>query len=477
MPGALNSFATIGKRSTAMPSANRIFLWLLGLLLLGGLSWYAYWFATHFEQQSREIRTDISPEARKNRFLAAEHFLREAGREVQSHAGRDIFSLNPSHGDTIVLGNHSNLFLERNNKQLLEWVSAGGSLILVPEESLLDIDMDVDMDEDGEEVSAELNIEIEEGEEKKGSLFERLGVELLIVYEEEEDDGICEDEPEFCDEETLTDSGDQGAEAPPTDNEITENNVPEGIEEADEEEMITVTFQTSHPGEFQARFLADRYLLDTNDLAEVIIGEPATPNLLRYSLGSGTVTVLSDMTLFGNKEIGKHDHAYLFHQLVRSPGKVWIFYSADMPSLSTLLWKRTPYLLVITLILLLLAGWRMLHNSGPQLRAQYESRRNLLEHLDATAEYSWRVDKAQQLFADNRHAIEQAWHRRHPQLNTMERNECCQWIAERTGISASAVERTLYGDITSEQDFIRATAVMQQLAARVNHVTVSAPSP
>lgn len=416
-----------------MPNANRLVLWLIGILSMIAVLWYGYWFSQNFEERTEEVRTDISPEARKNRFLAAELFIKRLEREVESRAGHDIFSVKPAKNDTIVLGGPSSMFLDRNHEQLHEWVKAGGNLILVPE---------------GKYLSEE---EDEEGE--TNPLLAELGVELLIIDDWDELSDSCEADAESCEEET----GDKPS-----------------TEENDDDGRVTVTFRASHPGEFEARFLADRYLFDGSDLAETIVGEAATPNLLRYSLESGTVTVLSDINLFTNTAIGENDHAYLLHQLVGESGKVWIFYSADMPSLLTLLWQRAPYLSAIAVFLLLMAGWRMLHKSGPQLRPQFDARRNLLEHLDASAEYSWRIDKARVLFANNRHAVEQAWRRRHPQLGSMEQNERSEWIGEKVGITARAVERTLYGDITSEQDFIRASAVLQKLAIHVNYVMTSA---
>ncbi len=423
-----------------MSNANRIVLWLLGALLLGGVLWYANWFAANFERQSREVRTDISPEARKNRYLAAEQFLREGGRTVLSHAGRDIFSLEPAVEDTIFLGSNSQLFLERNHDALLAWVEAGGHLVLVPPH--------YDDDDDDEE---------------SFPLLEQLGVELVYLDEDEYERGnYCRERDEACDD--LVPAAENESESDSDNNDDTQYR----------EKKITAIFTTDYPGEFKARFLADRYLYEAENRAGVVIGDGDLPNLLVVSLGSGSVTLLSDSALFTNEFIGEYDHAYLFHRLVNGPGRVWIFYSADMPSLLALLWQRTPWLLLISVTLLMMAGWRMLLVSGPKFQLQYDPRRNLLEHLDASANYSWRIDKARRLFSDNRHAVEQAWRRCHPQLNSMSETQCCAWIGEKTGITAAAIQRTLYGEIASEQDFIRASSVLQRLATRVNQHTGSA---
>lgn len=381
-----------------MSNSNRIVLWGIGLLLLLGVAGYSHWFSTNFERYTREVRTDVSPQARNNPFLAAGDFLKRSGQAVESFSGRDLFSLPPAGYDTIFIGRHAGLFLERYDTRLIEWISRGGKLVVALDEGLA-------------------------GSGQGHSLLEQLGVKLHS---------------------NVARKSAKGA------------------------DKITVSFSTDLPGPFSASFDARRYLEDQSGTARLAIGREGYPNLLRYSLGSGTVSVLSDAELFSNFEIAKHDHAYLFHQLVHSPGKVWILHNADMPSLPALLWQHAPLLLAVSIAFLLLAIWSLLGRSGPLLLQREENRRNILEHIDASANYSWRIDRAQELFEANRKATEQAWRRRHPQLNTLEQKERCAWIGEKTGIAPRAIERTLYEKVSSEQDFIRATFVLQRLATRIN---------
>ena len=156
--------------------------------------------------------------------------------------------------------------------------------------------------------------------------------------------------------------------------------------------------------------------------------------------------------------------------LTENADKVWFLYSSDMPSLPVLLWQRFPFLVSCALILLLLGGWRLAGGrSGPLLASRASERRNLLEHVEATAQYGWRTNRSQQLFISNRDTIEQAWRKRHPGLNSMEKIARCTWIGEKSGLAASTVERVLYGEFTAEEDFIRASSVLQRLAARLQN--------
>jgi hypothetical protein len=81
------------------------------------------------------------------------------------------------------------------------------------------------------------------------------------------------------------------------------------------------------------------------------------------------------------------------------------------------------------------------------------------------AEFGWRLDRARQLSAGNRETIDQNLRRRHPALNGMDQAGRCRWLGEKTGLSASAVARSLYGEESKEQDFVKSTYVLQRLAA------------
>ncbi|MES9887237.1 MAG: hypothetical protein ABW140_10525, partial [Candidatus Sedimenticola sp. 6PFRAG1] len=91
-----------------MSRANRIALAVIGLLLVIAIGWYVTWFASNHERRYKDVRVDISPQAKHNRFLAAEHYLRESGLEVESLSGRDILTKLPPVGDTLVMARLGN---------------------------------------------------------------------------------------------------------------------------------------------------------------------------------------------------------------------------------------------------------------------------------------------------------------------------------------------------------------------------------
>ena len=106
--------------------------WLMGALvvLLSVAAWV--WFERNFERQLREVPTGWSPAAKRNPFLAAEHFLRRVGIEVESVPGRDLLRDLPPPGDLLVVNGLDALNAERRQR-LRDWLERGGRLLVEAE--------------------------------------------------------------------------------------------------------------------------------------------------------------------------------------------------------------------------------------------------------------------------------------------------------------------------------------------------------
>ncbi len=416
-----------------MSRANRIALAVIGLLLVIAIGWYVTWFASNHERRYKDVRVDISPQAKHNRFLAAEHYLRESGLEVESLSGRDILTKLPPVGDTLVMARLGNRLPRQRFDSLIEWLKQGGHLIVTPSAYW-------DEEEPGNLLMEELGVRLMQSDIN----------EVTECNQQSNGDGAGGDSRSQCADDTSPDENALGG-VDDTGYSIAKINVP------------------TLSSEVTAAFRLHRYLEDGDGWAQWRVDAPMGFHILRYRIESGTVTVFSDLDLFENERIDERDHAYLLSLLAWDSAKVWLLYSLDMPALPVQLWQRAPFLVVVVIVLLLLAGWRMFLYTGPKLEMQQRIRRNLLEHIDATAEFGWRVDGGRKLFEDNRGAIEQAWRRRHPGLNGMDLAARCEWIGEKSGLTASSVQRTLYGEVVAEQDFIKATMVLQRLVSGLSY--------
>ncbi|OQX30818.1 MAG: hypothetical protein B0D96_06645 [Candidatus Sedimenticola endophacoides] len=417
-----------------MSRGNRIVLWLLALLVCAGLGWYGVWFFDNHERHSRKIRVDVSPQARRNPLLAAERYLLRGGVAAESVSGRELIERLPPPSDTLVLRRLPRALDEARLEGLIEWLRAGGYLVLTPSGFWSE-------EEPGHPLLEELGVRLVDGCAVTGDSAEE---EVMT-----EVDAVA-DPDAGCDCTCQEEAGDEVL-----------DDVADDEEEAGYEQTLIEVEQQFDP--LTVQFRKGRYLIDSEGLADVSAGSEAGLHLLRYRLEQGAVYVLSDLELFDNRRIGKHDHAYLLSILTEGSRKVWLHYSLDMPGLPSLLWERAPFVLSALGVLLLLFGWRLRHTTGPRLPAGGRGRRNLIEHIDAAAAHTWRCAGAGGLFSGNRDALELAWRRHHPLLNRMERRARCEWIGERSGVAANAVERALYGAVERDQDFIRATAVLQRL--------------
>jgi len=389
----------------------------VAVLLIGLMGWGVYWLVANHERQYREIRVGVSAEARRNPFLAAERFLRGLGLESESVPSRE-YLLRPPETTGVLLVNRLSPNLSPAHEQaLLEWMQDGGHLI----------------------VTANREWD-EEGERPRNPLLERYGVRLRIQVPTEESEDAAE---------TVQSDGD-------------------GDEDSEPYTPLPVSFP-GYQGRVQVAFQNSRLLEETTELADWAVDGEEGAHLLQFRIGQGRLTVLSDHRFLVNDHIGEGDHALFLALLTAGERRVWLLYSSRMPSLFTLLWRAAPYLVSSALVLVGIWLWSLTLRTGPLLRRETRVRRNLLEHLDAAANYAWQTDRAGGMFSSSQKVLEQAWRRRHPALDRLERRERCERIAELAGLAAPVVEAALYGRVDKEQAFIRASAVQQQLLTRISH--------
>lgn len=194
-------------------------------------------------------------------------------------------------------------------------------------------------------------------------------------------------------------------------------------------------------------------------------------HLLRFRHGSGTITLLSDNRFLSNREIDAQDHALLLARLVNGAPRGWLLYSSQMPSLLELSWQHAPYLLVSGCLVLLVLLWRLTQHSGPLLTQTNPTRRDLLEHLQAAAEFLWQQDRASGLQGTTRRQAEKRWLRSHPLLGRLDQDARCEWLAERTGLTPQAIKQALYTEQIDERGLIQASAILQRLNAALHPET------
>lgn len=381
-----------------------VLLLTLVLVLPAGLG--IVWFMENYERQSREVRTGLSVQARRNPYLAGERFLDRLGYRVESVSGRDRLLHPPLEPGLLLVRNMGMALAPEREKALLAWVRRGGHLVTAPSREW-----------DQETLSS------------GNGILDRLGVELVLLPAgESEETGSAGTDGEFR-------------------HPATRAVLPDGVTGID------------------LAFSPGRVLVEHQPQARWRVESDAGAHLLQYAVGDGVITVLSDTRLFTNERIGEQDHALLLAYLMDGQRNAWLLYSSDMPSLLALVWRYAPELLSSLLLLVLLAVWRMSGRSGPILCDGGEARRDLMEHLEAAAGYSWRIDRSRRLVAASREAVGRAWLRRNPALGSLDTGRRSEWIAQQTGLTRQAVEKALGAGHATEQEFIRMSVSQQRLAA------------
>ncbi|MBL3589549.1 MAG: DUF4350 domain-containing protein [gamma proteobacterium endosymbiont of Lamellibrachia anaximandri] len=378
---------------------SRLLILFALLLLLAVVAGMAAWFLDNFERRSTEVRLGMSAEARRNPLLAGEIFLRRQGLDVKSLSGREYLTKPDADVGVLLVKDLGPSLAPERETALLEWIEAGGHLIVSPGRAL-------DEDEPG------------------NHLLESFGVSLVEYVESDE-------------EESQADS-------------------PVSMEYTGYDEPLQV--------EFDIR----RELMVERDDADWLVPGLNGYHLVGFQLGRGFLTILSDNRFFTNTRIVEHDHALLLALLTEDQGAVRLLYSANMPSLLTLIWKNAAYAVLSALLLLLLSIWRLTYRSGPILNAGEHARRNLLEHLQAGGEYLWKLDRAAALRERSAGIVEKRWLQRHPQLARLDQQQRCLWIGQRSGLSAQTVYETLYVVPVEEQKMIQASANLQKLLAALH---------
>lgn len=225
---------------------------------------------------------------------------------------------------------------------------------------------------------------------------------------------------------------------------------------------VTDEIETLHLDLEKKRLL----VLDEEREAGWSIGTDEGYYLLGFEWGKGAITVMSDLRFLENTRIDAHDHALFLSELVGESQHIWLVYDTQMPSLWNLIWQRAPYPVMIAGLLLLAALWRLGERSGPILQIGDNSRRDLLEHLQAAAEFVWHRGRGLALQRNCRKEVEQRWLGKHPALSRLTPYARSEWLAGKTGMPARLIFNSLYTDQIDERGLILASKVLQRLSRR-----------
>ena len=343
-----------------------------------------------------------SPEALGNPYLAAEHFLREQGLVVDHANGLERLSDLPPKDRSLLLLGERGNMTPRQVDQLLDWAKSGGHLLVVAE-ALWDEETD-----------------------KSGDLL----LDRLYIHQ------------------TLSDEPDQLA--------------PARKKKGPDLTKLYVDNETA-PAYFS--FDTDFNLTDPKHLAQFSANSAKSSHLMQLNLGQGSVTVVTDSDLWKNPGIGKHDNAWLLWYLNQGT-HVTLLFNSDVDDLFTLLMRYFPQALAALAALIALALWQAGIRQGPIQAPAPKARRQLQEHLEASADFLLRRSGQGPLLHALQRDILRAARRRHPgfeHLDTAEQWQVLEHLTRQPSHVISQALGPLAAKRLSSADFSRQVACLQTL--------------
>jgi hypothetical protein len=350
-----------------------------------------------------EIDHGPAPEAQANPYLAAEQFLRKQGLIVSHANSLDILpTLEPHQHSLLLLGDRSNMS-PRQVDQVLNWTRAGGRLLFVAE-ALWD--------------------------EKTGQ-----SNDLLL------------------DRVQLHQSLSKDLKDPPPD--LIDDPYPK----------LTKLYLENEEAPAYASFDTAFHLDDPKNLAQAWANSGKATHMMQLSHGLGSITVVTDADLWKTPAIDQYDNAWLLWYLTADT-EVTLLFNTDHDSLLTLLWRNFPQALVALIALIALGFWHVGVRNGPLLEPAPRARRQLQEHLRASADFMLRRNGQHSLLQALQQDILRRVRHRHPGFEQLGVAE--QWLvlSRLTGQPTRAISQAMSPrpkQRLSSAEFSRQVAHLQTL--------------
>jgi hypothetical protein len=210
--------------------------------------------------------------------------------------------------------------------------------------------------------------------------------------------------------------------------------------------LIDLSNVVEQAGPLQVKFQSGFDLQDPQQYAFQTAADDERTWLLRYSWGNGVISVFSDLGVFDNDRVADYDHADFLWALLhagRSPGKVWLQYAPQVPSLLELLWRHAWMFIVALLLTMAALIWAGNLRLGPRLIEYTSEQRSLTDHLRASGRFLWRRGAPDVLLEAVRERTLQRLRRRYPHWQTLTDTERIEHIVHLTGLPPERINTAL----------------------------------
>jgi hypothetical protein len=375
---------------------NRRTQWLIGLLALLILGVAGVYLAKNLEHYEETIDKGPSVQAKANPYLPAENFLRQRGLTVKTADSLGNLPDPAQQPQTLLL------FASRENMtppevdRVLRWARSGGHLLFVAEQL-----WNAKTARSGD------------------PLLDRLQIHQLLSRDLKE-----QDRAPFKPMIPL-----RAVEPPP-------DKAPMPWPE------LTRLYLENEMAPAYMSFDTSFHLEDPQDHAQAWANSAEATHMLQMVYGEGLITVVTDADLWKTRAIGKYDNAWLLWYLTQDSNVTMLVNTAHDNLLSLLL-RYFPLLLLSLALLVGLGLWRTAMRQGPLLPSPHIARRQLTEHLRASAELLRRNSGQQSLLRTLQLDVLRRARQRHPGFDTLPVTEQWQVLARLTRQPTSAISQAL----------------------------------
>ncbi len=191
---------------------------------------------------------------------------------------------------------------------------------------------------------------------------------------------------------------------------------------------------------------------------------------VQLEIGSGRITLLSDMRIFRNEYIDKYNHAEFLYSLsndqLRHSTTGRFLYSLFEDHMSLLEWlnENAKPLVYISFILIVFSLWMIVPRFGPIINIRRPVRRRFMDHLVASGNYHWRMGHYSRLLLSVRKQLSSQIQSRFPEWINLSRTDQIAQLSELSGMQSSSIENALFDtNIERVEHFVKKINVLEKL--------------
>jgi hypothetical protein len=412
--------------------ANAVRVVLLALLVAGLVGGFVAWWMHTYKRVTKSIDLPPKGEASYNPLYALKLALGKDGRRVDSRQRLDLDAHPLKPADTLLLLGDTRTLPAADRVRLLDWVAAGGHLIVRTP--------------------------------PPGAVIGEDDVPLLS------DIGIAPVDVQPVEEALI---GEASVDKKPADGKSADS---KSADHASAGSTSTCLGLQVPDMDHHVEFCDGRWFYFTEDDAEVIASwgddERAEYAFARVPWGKGSVDVLADLDFLVNEKLEDDPHRALTRQLLQPnyahAGTFHLIYSANMPPLWRLLLDHAWRVLLPLVLALFVWLWMRAERLGPARPSPPADRRSLLEHVQASGDHLYRYGRRATLYAAVHDAFVRRLRQRDPYAAALEGPAQVDAIAKRTGMTIAEIEAALrYPRSGDAKDFVLRITQLLQLRKRL----------